>query len=168
MSKYSRTLKLQIAQQCLDGATSNQLSRQYSIPKDQIQYWTAVYAIHGTEAFKPTVHANSAESKLNALNLMWKNSWTIREASANLNFSSPGTLSIWLDRYKRMGFQGLVAGKKGRRKQAPMKVPPKPDDEKTVKELQEEIAYLKAENAVLKKFQELKQAKSAQTKKKRK
>ena len=40
------------------------------------------------------------------------------------------------------------------------------DDEKTIEALKEEIAYLRAENAVLKKFEELKQAKRQQTKKK--
>ncbi|MBI0059576.1 DUF5320 domain-containing protein [Gilliamella sp. B14384G12] len=41
------------------------------------------------------------------------------------------------------------------------------DDEKTIEALKEEIAYLRAENAVLKKLEELKQAKRQQTKKKR-
>ena len=41
------------------------------------------------------------------------------------------------------------------------------DDEKTIEELKEEIAYLRAENTVLKKLEELKQAKRQQTKKKR-
>jgi len=41
------------------------------------------------------------------------------------------------------------------------------DDEKTLEELKEEVAYLRAENAVLKKLEELKQLKRQQAKKKR-
>ncbi|CCO42775.1 transposase (fragment) [Vibrio nigripulchritudo SFn135] len=44
----------------------------------------------------------------------------------------------------------------------------KSDDEKTLEELKEELAYLRAENAVLKKLEELEQEKHRRTKKKRK
>lgn len=43
----------------------------------------------------------------------------------------------------------------------------KSDDEMTLEELKEELAYLRAENAVLKKLEELEQEKRRQTKKKR-
>ncbi|MGR6840516.1 hypothetical protein ACU5DF_16050 [Aliivibrio wodanis] len=43
----------------------------------------------------------------------------------------------------------------------------KSDDEMTIEELREELSYLRTENAVLKKFEELKQKKRQQTKKKR-
>ncbi|MDV5172110.1 hypothetical protein [Photobacterium rosenbergii] len=43
----------------------------------------------------------------------------------------------------------------------------KPDSEMTLEELREELAYLRAENAVLKKLEELEQEKNRRTKKKR-
>lgn len=43
----------------------------------------------------------------------------------------------------------------------------RPDDEKTLEELKEELAYLRAENAVLKKLEELEQIKRRQAKKRR-
>ncbi|MGX9455892.1 hypothetical protein [Photobacterium damselae] len=43
----------------------------------------------------------------------------------------------------------------------------KSDDEKTLKELKDELAYLRAKDAVLKKLEELEQEKHHQTKKKR-
>lgn len=49
----------------------------------------------------------------------------------------------------------------------PYIAPTNDGDEKTIEALKEEIAYLRAENAVLKKLEELKQAKRQQTKKKR-
>ena len=44
----------------------------------------------------------------------------------------------------------------------------KSDDDKTLEELKDELAYLRAENAVLKKLEELEQEKSRRTKKKQK
>ncbi|MGR5154901.1 helix-turn-helix domain-containing protein, partial [Photobacterium swingsii] len=80
-----------------------------------------------------------------------------------------GILSVWLKRYREQGIQGLELQAIGR---PPMKQQPqhplKSDDEKTLEELKEELAYLRAENAVLKKLEELAQEKKRrQTKKKR-
>jgi transposase len=53
----------------------------------------------------------------------------------------------------------------------PMKQQPqrttKPDNEMTLEELKEELIYLRTENAVLKKLEELEQEKNRRTKKKR-
>eukprot|EP01155_Anaeramoeba_flamelloides_P025013 Anaeramoba_flamelloidesa811990_4.p1 GENE.a811990_4~~a811990_4.p1 ORF type:complete len:100 (-),score=2.77 a811990_4:194-493(-) len=98
---------------------------------------------------------------------MWTNGWSINHTSAVLNFSSPGTLSVWLKQYKQYGIQGLERS----RRRSPMSKHPfiqqKSDDEKTLEELKEELAYLRAENAVLKKLEELEQEKPRRTKKKR-
>lgn len=49
----------------------------------------------------------------------------------------------------------------------PRTTPVRSDDEKILEELKEEVAYLRAENAVLKKLEELEQIKRRQVKKKR-
>ena len=85
-----------------------------------------------------------------------------------LNLSSPGLLFVWLDRYYKKGFLGLEYRSRGKPyMKQPRMEPTHSDDEKTIEALKEEIAYLRAENAVLKKLEELKQAKRQQTKKKR-
>ena len=168
MSKYNRELKLTIAKQCLHGAASRRLSSEYSISSRQIRYWAQVYSIHGTNSFLPTLHSSSAEKKLQALNLMWTRGWSLTHTSAVLNLSSPGTLSSWLKKYNEAGLEGLESRPIGRPLMKSLsKATPKPDDEMTLEELREELAYLRAENAVLKKLEELKQQKRRQTKKKR-
>lgn len=168
MSKYSRELKIIIANQCLAGETSQKLSAKYSISSRQIRYWSQVVAIHGFDAFRPTPHLRDARARFQALKLMWINAWSLGHTSAMLNLISPGILSLWLDRYNEKGFRGLESGSRGR---SPMKshrtVPTRSADEMTVEELKEEIDYLRAENAVLKKLEELEQAKRRQAKKKR-
>lgn len=166
MSKYNRSFKCAIAKQCLNDTSSRALSKQHNISSRQIRYWAQVYSIHGDDAFLPTHHASSVETKLAALQLMWTNDWSITHTSAILNLSSPSTLWTWLKQYQEHGLQGLESQPRGRA--SAMKMKPrhtvKSDDEKTIKELREEIADLKAENAVLKKLEELAQQQRRQTK----
>ena len=63
---------------------------------------------------------------------------------------------------------GLKMRQKGRpsMKQQPQRTT-KPDNEMTLEELKEELVYLRTENAVLKKLEELEQEKNRRTKKKR-
>ncbi|UQA51914.1 transposase [Vibrio sp. ED002] len=168
MSKYSRELKCVIAKQCLNGTSSSYLEKQYSVSSRQIRYWAQVFAIHGAVSFLPTKHAVSAQTKLKALNLMWTNDWSLSHTSAVFNLSSPGILSVWLKRFNELGIKGLKIRQKGRpsMKQQPQRTT-KPDNEMTLEELREELVYLRTENAVLKKLEELEQEKNRRTKKKR-
>ena len=167
MSKYSRDLKIIIANEFLSGESSEILSKKYSIPSRQIRYWSQVVAIHGDNAFQPTPHLQHAEARLQALILMWTNKWSIGHTSAMLNLISPGSLLVWLDRYHEKGVWRLEYRSQGRQRMKQPYIEPTHDDEKIIAALKEEIAYLRAENAVLKKLEELKQAKRQQTKKKR-
>ncbi|WP_086981789.1 helix-turn-helix domain-containing protein [Vibrio aphrogenes] len=169
MSKYIRELKLCIAQRCLDGESSTSLAKELSIPANQIRYWTSVYRIHGSSSFLPLDYENSADFKFSVLKSMWENNWSISQASAEFNFSSNGTISVWLKLYNQSGFQGLHSRPKGRpsMKTQSNKRPTKPDEDMSLDELREELAYLRAENAVLKKLEELDKLKRQAAKKKR-
>lgn len=168
MSKYSRELKLIIAKECLGGKPSRKLANEFTISSRQIRYWTSVFAIHGTNAFLPTSHGCNAKTKLQALKLMWTNDWSLTHTSAVLNLSSPGSLSVWLKTYNEAGLRGLECSSLGRPPMKPQpNTPAKPNNEMTLEELKEELAYLRAENAVLKKLEELEQTKRRQIKKKR-
>lgn len=169
MSKYSRELKCTLAKQCLAGTSSISLAKHHSISSRQIRYWTQVFAIHGNRSFTFTAQYTTAKDKLKALHLMWTNSWSLTHTSAVLNLSSPGILSTWLKRYRDHGIQGLEPQRLGRpsMKQQPHRIK-KSDDDMTREELKEALAYLRAENAVLKKLEELAQEKKRrQIKKKR-
>ncbi|OTP81015.1 transcriptional regulator, partial [Gilliamella apicola] len=107
MSKYSRDLKIIIANEFLSGESSEILSKKYAISSRQIRYWSQVVAIHGDNSFQPTPHLRHAEARLQALKLMWTNDWSLGHTSAMLNLSSPGLLFVWLDRYHKKGFRGL-------------------------------------------------------------
>jgi transposase len=167
MLKYSRELKITVANEFLSGISSATLSKKYSIPRRQIRYWSQVVEIHGDNAFQPTPHFRNGQAKLEALKLMWANGWSIGHTSAMLNLVSPGILFVWLERYREKGLLGLETQSKGKHPMKPARITlAKDNKEKTIEELREEVAYLRAENAVLKKLEELRQAKQKQTKKK--
>ena len=99
---------------------------------------------------------------------MQSEGWSINQTSAYYDLISPSTLLNWQRQYKAQGIDALHPKKSGR---PPVKVPPSPNasksaEEMTEKELKEELEYLRAENAVLKKFEALRQEKPPRTKKK--
>ncbi|MFY3771789.1 hypothetical protein AHYW_001685 [Providencia manganoxydans] len=168
MSKYNRNLKIAIANQYLSWESSEALSKIYDISSRQIRYWAQVVTIHGNKAFQPTPHLRCAKARLQAIKLMWTHDWSLGHTSAVLNLTTTGTLSLWLDRYDKYGFKGLECRSRGRKPMDFSKIiTDRPDNEKTLEELKEEVAYLRAENAVLKKLEELEQIKRRQAKKKR-
>ena len=89
MSKYSRDLKIIIANEFLSGESSEILSKKYAIFSRQIRYWSQVVAIHGDNFFQPTPHLRHAEARLQVLKLMWTNNRSLGHTSAVLNLSSP-------------------------------------------------------------------------------
>lgn len=73
----------------------------------------------------------------------------------------------WQTLFKQGGFEALKPRKKGRPNK--MKRPQKPDNrteqEKLIDQLQEELIYLRAENDILKKFQEMDEKEERQRRK---
>ena len=80
-----------------------------------------------------------------------------REVAAYFNIPTTSSILEWQTLFKQGGLAALKPRKKARPNK--MKRPKKPDNrteqEKLIDQLQEELAYLRVENAVLKKFQEM-------------
>ncbi len=168
MAKYTRELKLFISKQGIEGKSSRDLGKQFAINSRLIRYWIQVFKFHGEQSFLPEPQSKYQAYRLNALKLMWTNGWSINQTSAILNLSSPSAVSRWLQRFNEYGHSGLKGQQIEKASMAsPSNTNQKPDDEMTKEELKEELAYLRAEMAVLKKYEELKQKKRQQTKKKR-
>ena len=93
---------------------------------------------------------------------MKREGWSLTYTSAFFDLSSPGMLSEWVSAYN----SGKLTHLKPLRVNMPKSVKTKSSKEMTEKELREELEYLRAENAVLKKWSALAQEK--QTTKKQK
>jgi transposase len=98
---------------------------------------------------------------------MRRNEWSLSYTSAFFDLSTPGILFQWQKLYAREGTNRLKPQTKGRPRVTNHSSTPKPSSEMTEKELREELDYLRAENAVLKKLEALAQARKKKAKTKR-
>lgn len=165
MSKHQRVFKLEVAKRALqEGSTS--LSREYNIDRSLVNYWASVYRIHGLDSFLHSEHPYSFQFKLKVLTTMHEQGWSLNHTSAYFDLSTAGILFQWQKLYAQEGISRLKPKKKGRPRMKRPPSAPKPSVQMTEKELRDELEYLRAENAVLKKFEALAQAKKKQAKKK--
>ena len=165
MSKHHRVFKLEVAKRALH-ESSTLLSKEYNISRNLVQYWSLVYRIHGLNSFLHSEFPYSFEFKLKVLTTMHEQDWSLNYTSAHFDLSTPGILFQWQKLYALEGISRLHPRKKGRPHMKHNSSESKPSEQMTEKELREELDYLRAENAVLKKLKALAQAKKQQAKKK--
>ena len=166
MSKHHRAFKLKIAELALS-ESSSAVSNRFNVTDRQVRYWTAIYRIHGAESFRSVHKPYSLAFKAEVLKTMTANSWSLGYTSAFFDLSSPGILFQWQKLYSREGQSRLIPRKKGKPRMTNHSSEPKPSEQMTEKELREELEYLRAENAVLKKLEALAQARKKKAKTKR-
>ena len=166
MSKYHRVFKLKLARLAQE-ESSRTLGSKFEVRSNLIRYWSQVYRINGVNSFVHEQLPYSFEFKLHVLKTMSVNNWSLSYTSAYFDLSSPGILFRWQKLYACDGTPRLKPKNKGRPRVTSHSSTPKPSSEMTEKELREELDYLRAENAVLKKLEALTQARKKKAKTKR-
>ncbi|GAB2706484.1 transposase [Aliiglaciecola aliphaticivorans] len=166
MSKHHRAFKLKLAQLAQE-ESSVVLGAKFGVQPKLIQYWSRVYRINGLDSFIHKQLPYTFEFKLHVLKTMSANHWSLTYASAYFDLSSPGILFQWQKLYAHEGITRLKPQKKGRPRVTNHSSTPKPSAEMSEKELREELDYLRAENAVLKKLEALTQARKKKAKTRR-
>ena len=166
MSKHHRAFKLRIAELALS-ESSSAVSNKFNVTSRQVRYWTTIYRIHGAESFRSVHKPYSQAFKAEVLKTMAANSWSLGYTSAFFDLSSPGILFQWQKLYARDGISRLKPQKKGRPVMTNTSSSSKPVEQMTEEELREELAYLRAENDVLKKLEALAQARKKKAKTRR-
>lgn len=162
MAKYSLDFKLNVINFYLEGNGFLSTAKHFSIDTSQVRHWCSAYQLHGIEGIKPrkSKAIYSLELKMHILSHMAKHSLSIRETAALFNIPTFTTLWEWKNIMDIHGIKALAPKKKGIPTLTKKKTElPKNDKDKSVKELLKELEYLRAENACLKKLQELQETK---------
>lgn len=161
MAKHDVRFKVEVVRQYLSGNSGYQeVATTYEVDCSQLRRWVASYRLHGVAGLEKKYSAYSAEFKLEVLQRIEREGLSNRQALALYDIRDPGDIGKWRRQYDGGGLGALGPRRKGRPPMAP-KPPPKvsaPNEPRTQKELLEELAYLRAENAYLKKLKALSDA----------
>ena len=172
---YSKTFKIQVARLYLENEISlHQVARHYDIDYSLVRRWVARYRLHGASGLEAaTKHHYSPSFKLQVIECVAREELSDRQAEARFNLRSTGLIGKWLAQYHS---GQLTKPCPEIERAAPMakksvERPPVDAPERTMsqEELLEELLYLRAENAYLKKLDALiREEKAAARNKKRK
>ncbi len=161
MAKYDVQFKVDLVEQYLSGDNGyREVVSIYGIEHSQLRRWVASYHLHGISGLEKKHSFYNADFKLRVLQHIAREGLSDRQAAALYDIRSTGSIGKWRREYDSGGLVALTSRRKGRPVK-PLTSPSKahaPDETRTQKELLEELAYLRAENAYLKKLKALSDA----------
>ncbi len=162
MTKYTQRFKQQVLDFYHQNGKNRSLTRQYfQLPQSTLARWIAKFNHNGINglAVLGKKRCYSVEFKLKVIQAIKKGQCSAEAACFRFDIPSSGIISQWLQRFEKQGIDGLLLKPKGRpsMKLNSPKMPPTPKTEE--ERLRYRILELEAENAMLKKLQELNQQK---------
>ena len=168
MSKLTYEDKLNIYYEIKNGKTRKSLSTKYKIGKDKIDYLVRLVDKHGFDIYRTTKNRKfNRYEKEQIINRVLINGESVWSVSIDEGLLSSGLLFNWIKKYKENCYN-IVERKRGRPTMT--KVTGKKDNEtkdETIKRLQEENLYLKAELEYSKKLRAVVQARKNRQQKKK-
>ena len=167
MAKLTREQKIEIYSRRKNGETAINLSKIYNIRLSNVNYLISLIDYHGIDILR--VYKNryfSPELKTEIINCVLIEHNSIYETSLKYGLSSTGILVNWIKKFKEMGYN-MVEKPRGRTTMKKQKSINPNDKNALLKQKDQEILYLKAENEYLKKLHAVIQAKEKQQQKKK-
>ena len=169
MTKYSKQFKLSAIEAFLNrGRGFRHVANQFQMDPTLLRRWVAAYQQHGEASLERRQKHHSAEFKITVLHRMINDSLSQRAAAALFNLGNSSQLGGWLRQYYSDELVAQPSVKKRSSRTMP-KQPAKPKQSSAVRnedlspaELLEKVRMLEAENAYLKKLEELEEAKLRQ------
>lgn len=170
--KYDPAFKLKLVKQCLSSASLNGVAVRNGIAHSMLQRWVRSYELHGRSGLAKKYSRYNAQFKLNVLKRIEQEGLSDQQAAILFDIRGRNSVGEWKRLYHAGGIEALKPHREREpgmpRKPSRKSVQPCPtDDGRTHKELLEELAYLRAENAYLKKLDALIQEQTAARAKKR-
>ncbi|WP_460044060.1 IS3 family transposase [Pseudomonas sp. S2_H01] len=156
MTKYDPAFKLKLVKQCLAGSSTNGVAVKNGIGHSILQRWVRSYQQHGLPGLARQYSRYDAQFKLSVLQRIEQDGLSDQQAAILFGIRGQNSIGEW----KRLYHAGGINALKPHREREPA-MPQKPsekavqpcpgDDERTRQELLDELGYLRAENAYLKK-----------------
>ncbi len=162
MTKFNQSFKQQVIDFYLQHGKNRSLTRRhFQLAEITLKHWVNQFnhcGINGLAVLGKKQNY-SPEFKLNVIQAVKNGKFSAGAACLHFGIANSGVVSQWLQAFERQGINGLIPKPKGRPTMKP-KYPKMPSKPKTrEEELELENLRLRAENAILKKLQELNQQK---------
>ncbi|ATV71469.1 IS3 family transposase [Fusobacterium pseudoperiodonticum] len=146
------------------GETIPSLAKNFDVQESNIKYLVDLIEKHGYDILRKDKNRTySKDFKLQIINRILINHESVNSVAINIGLVSPGILHNWLSKFKENGYN-VVEKKKGRKPKS-MTKPKKNDktlsEKEKIKQLEDEILYLKAENEYFKKIESSSSGKGA-------
>ncbi|MBS5931504.1 MAG: IS3 family transposase [Clostridiales bacterium] len=176
MAKYSFEFKKQVVHAYLNGEGSYaNLSKKYGIPPGKdIRKWVNAYKSFGNDGLMKSRQnkSYSFEFKFHVVELYLTTEVSYQDLALSVGINNPPLITKWVNDYRIAGPDALRLKSKGRRRtmDKPKTISPDiPDtsdnNEKYIKQLEDELLKLKIENAYLKELRRLRLERTPQNKK---
>lgn len=174
MAKYEERFKRAVVQEYLAGPQGfRAIAAKHEINAGILKSWVARYRQHGDAGLRKKFSHYSPEFKLSVLRRMWQENLSYRQVAALFDLRGGHDVVVtWERKYHEGGLSALEPKPRGRPKtmpnpKSPKLLPSEAEDTRTREELLEEVKYLRAEVAYLKKVKALRQEKEQAVPKKR-
>jgi transposase len=156
-TKFSVSFKEALVKELLQGRIgSTELSAKHGISARYLRRLAKRYEDHGSLSHQHSNNLYEKTFKIACVLSVIKKRLSLSEAATCFGIPSDSTIVHWMKLYGEFGEEGLETTKVGRQKS--MSVPKNKKKKETAPEasaLQEELEYLRAENAYLKKLSAL-------------